>query len=83
MSGWVIWMRNVPAAIMSALTALRRMIERHGTETVSRYGRALLDYCADRSWGTTHAAIPAGEYQFEDALYDDGPRNGPIPIGAV
>ncbi|HEX4793855.1 MAG TPA: hydantoinase B/oxoprolinase family protein [Humisphaera sp.] len=63
-------------------TALRRMIERHGIETVSHYGRALLDY-AQSFMARAIAAIPAGEYRFEDALDDDGAGNGPIPIRAV
>ena len=62
--------------------ALRRMIERHGAETVAHYGRALLDY-SEQFMARTIAAIPPGEYRFEDVMDDDGAGNGPVPIRVV
>ena len=63
-------------------SAMMRMIERHGIEAVARYGRALLDY-SQSFMARTIAAIPPGEYRFEDSLDDDGAGNGPIAIRAV
>ena len=63
-------------------TAMKRMIERHGFEAVSRYGRALLDY-SQSFMARAIAAIPPGEYRFEDAIDDDGAGNAPIAIRAV
>ena len=63
-------------------TAMLRMIERHGVGTVMQYGHALLDY-AQSFMASAIAAIPEGEYRFEDALDDDGAGNGPVPIRAV
>jgi N-methylhydantoinase B len=62
--------------------ALRRMIERHGAETVAHYGRALLDY-SEQFMARAIAAIPRGEYAFEDVMDDDGAGNGPAPIRVV
>jgi N-methylhydantoinase B len=63
-------------------TALGRMISRHGAQRVRRYGQALLDY-AQAFMATTVAAIPDGEYRFEDAMDDDGTGHGPVAIRAT
>ncbi|HWE96784.1 MAG TPA: hydantoinase B/oxoprolinase family protein [Tepidisphaeraceae bacterium] len=62
--------------------ALARMIARHGAQRVRDYGQALLDY-AQAFMAKTIAAIPDGEYRFEDAMDDDGAGNGPIAIRAT
>lgn len=59
--------------------ALRRMIQRHGAETVAHYGRALLDY-SEQFMARAIAALPAGDYRFEDVMDDDGAGNGPVSI---
>jgi N-methylhydantoinase B len=59
--------------------ALGRMITRHGLANVRQYGRALLDY-SQAFMARALAAIPPGEYRFEDAMDDDGAGNGPVPI---
>jgi N-methylhydantoinase B len=63
-------------------TAMLRMIDRHGIEDVQQYGRALLDY-AQLFMAANIAAIPNGEYRFEDVMDDDGAGGGPIAIKAV
>ncbi|HZK82657.1 MAG TPA: hydantoinase B/oxoprolinase family protein, partial [Humisphaera sp.] len=62
--------------------SLFRMIERHGVEAVAHYGRALLDY-SQRFMAAAIAAIPDGEYRFEDVMDNDGAGSGPVPIRAV
>jgi N-methylhydantoinase B len=59
--------------------ALRRMIERHGAQAVAHYGRALLDY-SEQFMARAVAALPAGEYRFDDVMDDDGAGNGPVAI---
>ncbi|HEY7115432.1 MAG TPA: hydantoinase B/oxoprolinase family protein [Tepidisphaeraceae bacterium] len=62
--------------------AMGRMIERNGWALVDHYGRALLDY-SRAFMARALAAIPAGEYRFEDAMDDDGAGTAPVPIRAV
>jgi N-methylhydantoinase B len=62
--------------------ALRRMITRHGLPVVEQYGRALLDY-SRAFMSRAIAAIPPGEYRFEDVMDDDGAGSGPVPIRAT
>src|SRR5436190_20652628 len=57
--------------------ALHRLFDRHGHETVSRYGRALMDY-SQSLMRRTLEEVPAGEWSFEDALDDDGAGSGPV-----
>jgi N-methylhydantoinase B len=59
--------------------SLLRMIKGRGAENVTLYGKALLDY-AQAFMARALAAIPAGEWVFEDAMDDDGAGNGPVPI---
>lgn len=62
-------------------TALLRMIDRHGAPTVVHYGHALLDY-SQAFMRRAIAAIPPGQYSFEDVLDDDGAGTSNIPIRA-
>lgn len=59
--------------------SLLRMVKSRGAEAVVRYGKALLDY-AQAFMARALAAIPAGEWMFEDVMDDDGAGRGPIPI---
>ena len=59
------------AANRVGAAALRRMIERMGSTTVQRYGRALLDY-SQSFMARTIDAIPTASMRFEDVLDDDG-----------
>jgi N-methylhydantoinase B len=63
-------------------TAVARMVTRHGLESVQHYGRALLDY-SQSFMSRTIAAIPNGEYSFEDVMDDDGAGTTNIPIRAT
>jgi len=67
------------AANNVGVQSLLRMVKSRGAETVVRYGKALLDY-AQAFMARTLAAIPAGEWTFEDVMDDDGAGNGPVPI---
>jgi N-methylhydantoinase B len=62
--------------------ALRRLVERYGPSVVRHYGNALLDY-AHAFMTRAIAAIPDGEYAFEDYLDDDGAGGGPVRIHAA
>jgi N-methylhydantoinase B len=59
--------------------SMRRMVARYGFDHVQRYGLALLDY-ADAFMSRAIAAIPDGEYAFEDVMDDDGVTGVPVPI---
>ena len=59
--------------------AVARLVGRRGAEAVRRYGRALLDY-AQAFMARAVAAIPDGEYRFEDRLDDDGAGGGPVVL---
>ena len=75
---------------LSAQIAANRVAEMRLVDTVRRYGRkrthayarALQDYTA-RVLGAAISAIPDGQYEFEDALDDDGFGAGPVRIRAV
>ncbi len=66
------------AANNVGVQSLLRMVKSRGAETVVRYGKALLDY-SQAFMARALAAIPAGEWAFEDVM-DDGAANAPIPI---
>ena len=73
---------DLTAQIASNRTGERRLIaitERYGVDTVRSYMRHLQDY-AERMTREAIAAIPDGEYRFEDCMDDDGQGNGPLPI---
>jgi N-methylhydantoinase B len=70
------------AANFVGATALNRMIQRHGAQTVEQYGRALLDY-SQAFMSRMIATIPGGEYSFEDVMDDDGAGGPPVPIRAT
>jgi N-methylhydantoinase B len=69
------------AANNVGVQSLLRMVRGRGAETVVRYGKALLDY-AHEFMARALAAIPAGEWTFQDVMDDDGAGNGPVPIRA-
>ncbi|MBK9711978.1 MAG: hydantoinase B/oxoprolinase family protein [Kouleothrix sp.] len=60
-------------------TRLAELAERHGHAFVAGHMRALLDY-GERHMRALLAALPDGEYAFEDALDDDGAGGGRLPI---
>jgi N-methylhydantoinase B len=70
------------AANVVGARALARMVERQGAETVLRYGRALLDY-SRAFMSRAIAAMPRGQWRFEDVMDDDGAGSGPVRIRAT
>ncbi|MFQ5473638.1 MAG: hydantoinase B/oxoprolinase family protein, partial [Dehalococcoidia bacterium] len=72
---------------LDAQLAAQRTGEDRLRETISRYGEqqartlvtALMDY-AERMTRAAIAAVPDGEYEFEDFLDDDGVSDEPVPI---
>jgi N-methylhydantoinase B/oxoprolinase/acetone carboxylase alpha subunit len=67
------------AANRVAETRLREIVAKYGARTVAGYAAALQDYTA-RVMRATIAAIPDGEYAFEDRLDDDGFTAEPVAI---
>jgi len=65
------------AANRVAERRLREIVTLHGARTVAAYAAAAQDH-TERVLRTTIAAIPDGDYAFEDRLDDDG--FGPDPI---
>jgi N-methylhydantoinase B/oxoprolinase/acetone carboxylase alpha subunit len=61
---------------------LREMVERYGRRRVASHAAAAQDY-TERVMRAAIAAIPDGEYCFEDALDDDGLGHGPLTIRAA
>ncbi len=61
---------------------LLSMVAEHGETRVSDHAAALLDY-SRRMTEAVIAAIPDGEYSFEDAMEGDGQREFHIPIKAT
>ena len=70
------------AANSVGVQAMRRMVAARGFDQVLRYGEALLDY-AQAFMARALAAIPAGQWSFQDVLDDDGAGFGPVPIRAT
>jgi len=70
------------AANRVAETRLRQIVAKYGPKRVDGYASALQDY-TERVLRATVAAIPDGEYRYEDALDDDGVRDAPIAIRAT
>jgi N-methylhydantoinase B len=58
---------------------LAEMVERYGLRQTHRQMAALMDY-AERMTRAALAAVPDGEYRFEDFLDDDGISDEPIAI---
>jgi N-methylhydantoinase B/oxoprolinase/acetone carboxylase alpha subunit len=58
---------------------LREIVTKYGRRRVESYAAAAQDY-TERVLRATIAAIPDGEYRFEDALDDDGFGDAPIWI---
>jgi N-methylhydantoinase B/oxoprolinase/acetone carboxylase alpha subunit len=67
------------AANRVAEVRLREIVEKHGASTVAAYAAALQDH-TERLLRATVAAIPDGDYAFEDRLDDDGFATDPITI---
>lgn len=67
------------AANRVAETRLGEIVAKYGRRRVDGYAEALQDY-TERVMRATIAAIPDGEYTFEDALDDDGFDDRPIAI---
>jgi N-methylhydantoinase B/oxoprolinase/acetone carboxylase alpha subunit len=61
---------------------LRHIVQRYGALRVHAYAGALQDY-TERIVRATIATMPPGEYEFEDALEDDGFGSGPIRIAVT
>ena len=60
---------------------LREIATRYGYARVARYATAVQDY-AERVLRRTIETIPDGEYDFEDALDNDGFSDAPVRIRA-
>jgi N-methylhydantoinase B/oxoprolinase/acetone carboxylase alpha subunit len=76
---------DLTAQVASNRTGERRLIamtDRYGVDMVAAYMGHLQDY-AERMTREAIAAIPDGEYRFEDCMDDDGQGNGPLPIVAT
>jgi N-methylhydantoinase B/oxoprolinase/acetone carboxylase alpha subunit len=58
---------------------LREIVSKYGHARVARYAAALQDH-SERVLRATIAAMPDGEFRFEDTLDDDGYGSGEIPI---
>jgi N-methylhydantoinase B len=58
---------------------LREIVSRYGARQAQRLTGALMDY-AERMTRAALAAIPEGEYEFEDYLDDDGITDDPVAI---
>lgn len=69
------------AANAVGAAALGRLVQREGSEELRYYGSALLDY-SQAFMARAIAALPAGEWRFEDVLDDDGAGSGPVTIRA-
>jgi len=67
------------AANRVAERRLREIVDAHGAATVAAYAAALQDH-TERVLRATVAAIPDGDYTFEDRLDDDGFAPDPIAI---
>jgi N-methylhydantoinase B/oxoprolinase/acetone carboxylase alpha subunit len=61
---------------------LREIVAKYGRRRIETYAAAAQDY-TERVLRATIAAIPDGEYRFEDALDDDGFSEKPIWIRAL
>ena len=70
------------AANRVAEERLRHLVTKYGRPRVNAYAAAVQDY-TERVVRSTIAAIPDGEYRFEDALDDDGLGDRPIAIRAA
>ena len=70
------------AANRVADTRLRETVRRYGRKRTLAYAAALQDYTA-RVVRAAIRGIPAGRYEFEDALDEDGFGSGPVKIRAA
>ncbi len=69
------------AANAVGMREVQRLAKQHGTDTLTNYSLALLDYSA-AFVARAISQIPDGVYEFEDALDDDGLTDKPIAIRA-
>ncbi|MGE0543788.1 MAG: hydantoinase B/oxoprolinase family protein [Dehalococcoidia bacterium] len=70
------------AQIAAQRTGERRLIdlaERYGPDALQHNMTALMDY-AERITRSALRALPDGEYEFEDAMDDDGEGSGPLRL---
>jgi N-methylhydantoinase B len=70
------------AQIMANRTGIartRELIAKYDLPTVTRYAEGLMDY-AERMMRKAIAAIPDGDYRFEDVLDGDGITTGPLNL---
>ncbi len=67
------------AAHLTGEQRLREVVSRFGLRRAWRLMDALMDY-AERMTRAALAAVPEGEYAFEDFLDDDGVTDEPVPI---
>lgn len=75
---------DIAAQIAANRTAERRLkdiVGKYGRERVEAQAKAVRDY-TERVMRAMIASIPDGDYEFEDALDDDGITSRPIPIRA-
>jgi len=70
------------AANRVAEARLRETVRRYGLKPTLGYASALQDY-TERVIRAAIRDIPAGRYEFEDALDDDGFSEAPVPIRAA
>ncbi|HBY62659.1 MAG TPA: 5-oxoprolinase, partial [Solibacterales bacterium] len=61
---------------------LRELVARYGLPRVHRNMAQLQDY-SERLMRAAIAALPAGRYEFEDALDDDGLGGGPVRVAVA
>ena len=67
------------AACHTGSSRLHELVNRYGLPRVQRAGTALLDYSADMMRAFL-ATLPAGSYEAEDFLDDDGVSDAPVRI---
>lgn len=67
------------AAQRTGEVRLRDIVERYGRRRAWRLMQSLMDY-AERMTRAAIAAIPDGDYEFEDRLDDDGATDEPVAI---
>ncbi len=70
------------AACHTGLTRLQEICRRYGLRRVTAAGRELLDY-SERMMRAFLAQVPAGTYQAEDFLDDDGVSGRPVSIAVA
>jgi N-methylhydantoinase B len=62
--------------------AMVKMIQAYGADAIHKYGCALLDY-SQSFMAQTIAAMPDGQWAFDDMMDDDGTGNGRVKIAVT